>query len=1124
MAGGWVWAFLLAAVPQAAVEERDRAVTMELGPSSQGGSLEYLADFSGTLFVWADGEGFAPVLRVEDARGSVLTDRGAENGRCTPCVHLAVEPGERVIVRVSTPQPAAHARARVELRSAPETPETRDLAELARGSLGEAERARAAGDLGRARDEIQALVEELRAVPGRARSLAIEAVLWDAARAALELSAPAITAEALSAVLEHREIVLPSDHPDLLGVRHNLATVLSQLGCYPEARGLFDQALAAARQCLPEDHVMVLGARTNRANVLWALRELEAARAEHEEVLRTLSGVLPQDHLQLLLARQGLAMMLKELGELEAARGIEEDLLARLESARPSAPLELELARMNLSSTLRFCGDLIRARELGEQALEGLEGLVSEDHSYLQTARLNLGMILTSLGEGELALELLEHALSVLEPVRSPGDPDVLRLRTNLAWTLADVGQAEAAARLEEQVLSYQQQHLPPDHPDLQYARQNLAITCKRRGDHARALELETLVLEARRRCLPSTHPDLLAALHNHAVTNLHLGRTDAALALERELAANLTHSIRLWVATCSPRELESRVAAAAVLRDHLLSFALALAGEGETGLLEEAFLVSETSRNVALSWAELDLGTRGDGRVEAARTGARAASTELAHLVRSGVGRDELRAARDALDARTQELFACLIALRGGEGWLAAPSVAALLAAVPLDQVLVGFVEYRRSVLEPGRSRGRMSQPSYLAWVLGRERGLKVVDLGPAEPIEAAASEWRLAVLAPIERGSAIELPSTRERTAGTELRKLILDPLGAQLQGVRRLVVAPDGVLNALPLETLPTEEGALLGETLSVELRLTLRELVEARPAADPSGFLLALGGPSYNVPGAAPEDHATATEPPAPARLDPEGAVASVLRGSGWERGFPPLPFGRSEALSIHAIYAERFRDGPAAEVLEGRGATREALEELAPRSRFLHLATHGWYASESVRSTQDADGEPDLQDSRSLSREEQVRGSAPMLLCGLALAGANLPPDEMGRIAGLVTAEEIATWDLGACELAVLSACDTNVGVRRAGQGVASLQRALHMAGARSVITSLWKVPDEATQELMVDFYRRLWIDEQPKAQALWQARMRLRDARSPEGDPLHATRDWAGWVLSGDPD
>jgi CHAT domain-containing protein len=142
----------------------------------------------------------------------------------------------------------------------------------------------------------------------------------------------------------------------------------------------------------------------------------------------------------------------------------------------------------------------------------------------------------------------------------------------------------------------------------------------------------------------------------------------------------------------------------------------------------------------------------------------------------------------------------------------------------------------------------------------------------------------------------------------------------------------------------------------------------------------------------------------------------------------------------------------------------------------------------------------------------------------MLLCGLALAGANRSEDEVGRTPGLITAEEIGALDLSRCELAVLSACDTNVGVQRAGQGVASLQKALQMAGARSVITSLWKVPDEATKELMLDFYRRLWVEKKPKWQALWEAKTSLRDARDERGAPKYSTRDWAAWVLTGSPE
>ena len=206
------------------------------------------------------------------------------------------------------------------------------------------------------------------------------------------------------------------------------------------------------------------------------------------------------------------------------------------------------------------------------------------------------------------------------------------------------------------------------------------------------------------------------------------------------------------------------------------------------------------------------------------------------------------------------------------------------------------------------------------------------------------------------------------------------------------------------------------------------------------------------------------------------------------------------------------------------VLTGERATRAALEELAPRARFLHVATHGWFSPyAAVEFVAPADGRGAALAS-SASADELVRGLSPMVLCGLALAGANLPPDDLGRAPGRMTAEELSTLDLSRCELAVLSACDTSLGEGKAGQGLASLQKALHQAGARSVVTSLWKVPDGATAELMLDFYRRIRIDGEPKGQALWAAKRRMRDARDGDGRPLYSPRDWAAWVLTGEQD
>ena len=130
------------------------------------------------------------------------------------------------------------------------------------------------------------------------------------------------------------------------------------------------------------------------------------------------------------------------------------------------------------------------------------------------------------------------------------------------------------------------------------------------------------------------------------------------------------------------------------------------------------------------------------------------------------------------------------------------------------------------------------------------------------------------------------------------------------------------------------------------------------------------------------------------------------------------------------------------------------------------------------------------------------------------MTGIALAGANLPSDALGHREGILTAQEIAQLDLTACYLATLSACDTSLGVRRGGTGLASLRQAFHAAGARFVLASLWRVNDVHAEELMADFYTRLWKQHEDPAVALRGA----KQAAKRRGVPF---RDWAGWMISG---
>jgi CHAT domain-containing protein len=184
--------------------------------------------------------------------------------------------------------------------------------------------------------------------------------------------------------------------------------------------------------------------------------------------------------------------------------------------------------------------------------------------------------------------------------------------------------------------------------------------------------------------------------------------------------------------------------------------------------------------------------------------------------------------------------------------------------------------------------------------------------------------------------------------------------------------------------------------------------------------------------------------------------------------------------------------------------QAQAATDRVVAEL-PRARWAHFATHGFFADKKFRSAfQLPEGAFAAPAGLDEGQRSTVAGRNPLVLSGLVLAGANLPrpKDEFGvpqGDGGILTAEAIATLPLDHLELAVLSACETGLGDGAGGEGVFGLQRAFHIAGARNVVASLWKVDDQATAMLMQLFYRNLWQGRPSVAPlvALRQAQLEL---------------------------
>lgn len=311
-----------------------------------------------------------------------------------------------------------------------------------------------------------------------------------------------------------------------------------------------------------------------------------------------------------------------------------------------------------------------------------------------------------------------------------------------------------------------------------------------------------------------------------------------------------------------------------------------------------------------------------------------------------------------------------------------------------------------------------------------------------------------------------------------------------------IKQVFVSPDGVYNSVNLNTLvnPVSREFVLDE-IDVRVVTNTRNLIGRKPTSNRRLTTATLFGyPDYS------SDEVK--------KLKLQSRELLAISGDTLQRFFSggkvtELEGTKTEVVSIDSLLSH---NSIRAKYFLGRSASEDELKSVSSPD-ILHIATHGFFLQNA-----------DLQDDQNyIGFDAKTLHEHPLLRSGLLLAGCQKAIDGVHALDeedGILTSFEAMNLNLDNTELVVLSACETGLGEVRNGEGVYGLQRAFTTAGAKSLLMSLWKVDDAATQQLMSTFYSN-WLGGDNKSLAFKKAQLTLRKK-------YHHPYYWGAFVLVGE--
>jgi CHAT domain-containing protein len=664
---------------------------------------------------------------------------------------------------------------------------------------------------------------------------------------------------------------------------------------------------------------------------------------------------------------------------------------------------------------------------------------------------------------------------------------DLPTVLNNLGLLYLELHRYEEAQEMLTESLSIRENSLSEEHPSYLSTLNNLALVYHHQKDFQKAEYIYRKVLDIRKKVLYKNHPDIAQSMFNLGILFLEGGQIEQALAIIKEQFLVEDNVLQDVFSVSSEQE---RLAYVMKLRQTLDTFLLMFMNysSDEPKAICLAFDIVLRRKGIVMEALKKDRWQVYDSQNTESMADLASLNelrTRISKAILDGP-KDKDYPAHEAMISQMQvernRIEARLVrelSKDDDDNFIHKADRHSVAAALNKDSVLIEIVKWDL----PGSfnlNPNKKDQAAYSAFVLagGEPDQLQLYHFGLADTsgdtlgLEKAVELFRDAVTFHAQPGRSslnFEALAKQERALGIALREVLIDRLLPTIGDRKRLYISPDGILNSLPFEALPLDDSGYISDNFVISYLSSGREILQNDKAvtfrqSDP----VVVANPAFDLP----------------------GDMVAVNERKTLVLNFLPLEDTDEEGQWIaNEIGATVFKNDQAL----------KSIVKNCQSPRILHFATHGFFIPKGQSSQQDAS----FYD--------------PMLQSGIALAGANnwlngkTLPVAAGD--GLLTAEDVCSMNLLGTELVVLSTCESGLGEYQSGEGIFGLRRAFELAGAHSLVISLWKVPGEPTQILMKEFYRQL-LSGKTRVDSLRVAKAILRRRFS-------EVFYWAGFVLSG---